>query len=287
MFTKYYRYLSSILANLTLITVGAVVFGIGLKAIVIPQGLITGGISGVGLLLYYHFKLLTPGLWYLIINIPIFLIGWIYVSRRFFLYSLFGMAVLSAAMDLIQFQIPIQDLFLALLAGGTIMGAGTGITLYSLGSLGGNDIIGIILKEKYNVSIGHFFFAFNLVIFAFSFTILSVDLVLYSLAMSFVTSQVIEHVLTMFNQRKMVLIISDQHESIAKAVHSRVNRGATYLDGEGTYTGRSKKLVMTVVHNYQLKRIEEAVFNIDPDAFMIIENTFNVLGKGFSQRKVY
>ncbi len=287
MFTKYYRYLSSVLANLALIAVGATVFGIGVKAIVVHQGMITGGISGVGLLLYYYFELLTPGLWYLVINIPIFLIGWIYVSRRFFLYSLFGMAVLSVVMDLIQFQIPIQDPFLAVLAGGTIVGAGAGITLYSLGSLGGNDIIGIILYQKFNLRIGNFFFLFNLVIYAFSFGILSVDLVLYSLAMSFVISQVLEYVLTMFNQRKMVLIVSDRHEEIARAVHSRVNRGATYLDGQGTYTGRAKKLVMTVVHNYQLKRIEETVFNIDPDAFMIIENTFNVLGKGFSRRKVY
>ena len=287
MFTKYYRYLSSVLANLALITVGATVFGIGVKAIVIPQGLITGGISGVGLLLYYYFKLLTPGLWYLIINVPIFLIGWIYVSRRFFLYSLFGMACVSVVIDLIRFQIPIQDPFLAVLAGGTVMGAGVGITLYSLGSLGGNDIVGIILHQKYNLRLGNFFFIFNLVIFAFSFGVLSVDLVLYSLAMSFMTSQVLDYVLTMFNQRKMVLIVSDQHEAIAKEIHSRVNRGATYLDGQGTYSGRSKKLVMTVVHNYQLKRIEESVFNIDPDAFMIIENTFNVLGKGFSRRKVY
>ncbi len=287
MFNKYYRYLSSIMANLVLITVGATVFGIGLNGIVIPHGLITGGISGVGLLFYYYFEMLTPGLWYLVINIPIFLIGWISVSRRFFLYSLYGMAILSAAMDLIHFQIPIQDPFLAVLAGGTIMGAGAGITLHSLGSLGGNDIIGIILNQKYNLRIGNFFFIFNLVVFAFSFGILSVDLVLYSLAMSFVTSQVMEYVLAMFNQRKMVLIISDRYEAIARAVHTHVNRGATYLDGEGTYSGRSKKLVLTVVHTYQLKRIEEMVFNIDPNAFVIIENTFNVLGKGFSRRKVY
>lgn len=272
---------------MALIAVGAAVFGIGVKAIIIPHGLITGGISGVGLLLYYYFDLLTPGLWYLIINIPIFLIGWIYVSRRFFLYSLFGMALLSAALDLIRFQIPIQDPFLAVLAGGAIMGTGLGITLYSLGSLGGNDIIGIILNQKYNLRLGNFFFIFNLAVFAFSFGILSVDLVLYSMAMSFVISQVLEYVLTMFNQRKMVLIVSEKHRAIANAIHGRVNRGATYLDGQGTFSGRAKKLVMTVVNNYQLKRIEEAVFNIDPNAFVIIENTFNVLGKGFSRRKVY
>jgi uncharacterized membrane-anchored protein YitT (DUF2179 family) len=270
-----------------LIIVGGTIFGIGVKAIVIPHGLITGGISGVGLLVYYFSKMLTPGTWYFLINIPIFLVGWIYISRRFFLYSLCGMATLSAAMDWIGFTIPIHDPFLAVLAGGTLIGTGAGIILHSLGSAGGNDIIGIILHQKFNIRMGSYFFAFNLIIYAFSFAIINVDLVLYSLAMSFVTSQVMDHVLTIFNQRKMVLIISDLHQTIAAAIHQKIRRGATYLDGSGTFTGRSKKLILTVVHNYQLKRLEKLVYTIDPQAFVIMENTYNVLGKGFSRRKVY
>ncbi len=273
--------------NLLLITTGAFIFAIGVKAVVIPHGLITGGVSGVGLLVYYLTGKLSPGIWYFIINIPIFLVGWIYVSRRFFWYSLFGMAALSVFLDLISFQIPIQDLFLVVLAGGTIMGAGAGISLHSLGSFGGNDIIGIFLNQKFSIRLGSFFFIFNLIVFTFSLGVLELDIVLYSLAQSFVLSQVVDYVLTMFNQRKMVWIVSDRYEAIAKVIHDKLHRGATFIEGSGTYTGQPKKLVLSIVHNFQLKRLEEAVYAIDPQAFVIMENTYNVLGKGFSHRKVY
>jgi len=281
------QYIFSIAWNLLLITIGALVFSIGVKAIVVPQGFITGGISGVGLLAFYFSDILSPGVWYFMINIPLFAIGWALVSRRFFLYSMYGMAVASIFMEVIRFEIPINDPFLSLLAGGTVIGTGAGITLHSLGSLGGNDIVAILLNQKYNVRMGTYFFVFNLVLFAFSFLILSVDIVLYSLAMSYVTSVVLDHVLTIFNQRKLALIISDQSQAISEIIHKRLRRGATFLHGSGTYTGKKKKIILTVVHNYQLKRLEEAVFNIDPEAFLITENTFNVFGKGFSRRKVY
>ena len=273
--------------NLLLITTGALIFSIGVKAIVVPKGFITGGIAGVGLLAYYFSKTFSPGIWYLIINIPLFLIGWALVSRRFLLYSIYGMAVVSLFMEVVSFQIPVHDPFLAVLAGGTIIGTGAGVTLHSLGSLGGNDIVAILLNQKYNLRMGTYFFLFNIVLFAFSFFILSVDTVLYSLAMSFVTAVVLEHVLTMFNQRKMALIISDYSETIAGIINQRLKRGATFLHGSGTYSGEKKKIILTVVHNYQLKRLEEVVFSQDPQAFLITENTFNVFGKGFSKRKVY
>jgi len=260
---------------------------IGIKAIVIPHGFITGGLSGLALLLYYFFKSLSPGIWYLAINIPIFIVGWLFISKRFFFYSILGMSMLSASIDLISFTIPVNDPILAVLAGGTIIGAGSGIILHSLGSAGGTDIIAIILNQKLGIRIGAFGFMFNLALFGFSFGVLEVDMVLYSLAISFVTSMVLDYFLGVFNQRKMVMIISEKSASIATSVNRKLSRGATLLDGKGAFTGKRKQIIMTVVNNYQLKRLEETVFTIDPDAFMITENTFNVLGKGFSKRKVY
>jgi uncharacterized membrane-anchored protein YitT (DUF2179 family) len=279
--------ISSISWNLFLITVGSIVYAIGVKAIVVSHGLITGGITGVSLLCYYMTGLLTPGQWYFVINVPLFLVGWAMVSRRFFFYSLFGMVISAIAFDVVTFTIPIHDVFLAVLVGGVIMGAGAGIVFHSLGSVGGNDIIAIVLNQRYNLRMGTYFMVFNLVLFAFSFSGLSVDIVLYSLAMSFVTTQVIDHAATMFNQRKMILIISKYPLEIAADIHQRLNRGATFIDGTGTYSGASKKIILTVIHNIQLKRLEELVFVHDPDAFVITENTFNVLGRGFSRRKVY
>ncbi len=277
----------SIPYNLFLLTVGAAILGIGIKAIALPHGLISGGLSGLSLLIYYWTGLLSPGLVYFLINIPVFFLGWRYVSRRFFLYSLYGMTALTLAMDWMRFQIPVHEPMLAVLAGGAIMGAGSGIIFHSLGSAGGNDIIGVILNQKFNVRIGTFLFAFNIALFSFSLGKLSIDLVLYSLAMSFVTSQVMEYFLSISNQRKMALIISEKSKAIAGEILTSLGRGATLLDGRGAYTGYKKDVLMTVVHNMQLKRLEELVFQTDPEAFVILENTFNVLGKGFSHRKSY
>ncbi len=284
---KFRQHIYSVPYNLLLLTAGSVIFGIGLKAIALPHGLITGGISGLALLLYYWTGWLAPGLWYLVLNVPIFILGWWFISRRFFFYSLYGMLVMTVAMDWVSFTIPVTEPVLAVLAGGTLLGTGSGIILHSLGSGGGNDIIAIILNQRFNFRIGTFFFLFNISLFAFSLGRLPLDLVLFSLAMSFVTSQTVDYFLSIFNQRKMVLIISERAEAIAAEILSRIHRGATFLEGRGAYSQRKKDVLLTVVNNYQLKRVEELVFSLDPEAFVIMENTFNVLGKGFSHRKVY
>ncbi len=283
----YHKIISSIAWNLLLISAGAIVFAIGLTSIAIPQGFITGGLSGLALLIYYVSGRLSPGLWYFLINIPIFIAGWVHVSRRFFFFSLYGMAALSFSIDLMGFTLPIHEPMLAVLAGGVLMGTGSGLILHSLGSAGGLDIIGIILNQKYSVRLGTFFFSFNIVLFAFSFGAIEADLVLYSVFMSFIASQSMDYVMTFSNQRKMVIIISDLNDTIAHAIQTRLNRGVTFLSGSGAYSGRTKRIILTVVHNYQLKRLEEAALSIDPEAFIITENTFNVLGRGFSRRKVY
>ncbi|MEJ2156030.1 MAG: YitT family protein [Desulfobacteraceae bacterium] len=281
------HYTFSIPYNLVLITVGSLIFGIGLKGIAVPHNFISGGFSGLALLIYYWTGLFTPGVLYFMINIPIFLLGWRYVSRRFFLYSLYGMAALTAAMDLISIEIAVKDPMLAALAGGCLIGAGSGIILHSLGSAGGNDVIAVILNQRFNVRIGRFFFAFNIGLFALSLGRLPMDLVLFSLAMSYVTSEVIEYVLNFSNQRKMALIVSDHSDRIAPEILSRLGRGATLLEGRGAYTGNKKEVLLTVINNFQLKRLEELVFSIDNQAFVILENTLKVIGRGFSKRKTY
>ena len=273
--------------NLLLIAVGSIVLAIGIKSIAIPNGFITGGFSGLSLMMYYVIGGLSPGIWYFVLNIPLFIAGWIFLSRRFFFYSLFGLIAVTLAIDLIPFVAPIQDRLLAALAAGALIGAGAGTYLHSFGSVGGSDVIAIILNQKFNVRIGRFYFYFNLVLFSFSIGFLDVDIILYSLILAFVVAQVTDYFLSMFSQRKMVLIISDQSESIAEAVLNRLQRGSTFLFGRGAYTGRRKKVLLTVVNNYQLKRLEETVFTVDANAFFIAENTFNVIGSGFSKRKLY
>jgi uncharacterized membrane-anchored protein YitT (DUF2179 family) len=281
------QYIYNIPYNIFLITVGSLIFGIGVKGIALPHGFISGGISGLSLLIYYWTDRLSPGVLYFLLNVPIFILGWRYVSRRFFGYSLYGMAALTLAIEFVEITIAVADPMLAVLAGGCLIGTGAGIILHSLGSSGGNDVFAVILNQRFNVRIGTFFFLFNIGLFAFSLGHLPIDLVLFSLAMSYVTSQVVDYILNISNQRKMALIVSDHSHRMAAEILSRLGRGATLLEGRGAYTGRQKEVLLTVINNYQVKRLEELVFSIDEGAFVIVENTLNVIGQGFSKRKTY
>jgi uncharacterized membrane-anchored protein YitT (DUF2179 family) len=285
--TKLRLFAYSIPWNLALLTVGSFLVAVSIKAVAVPHGLVSGGVSGIGLLLYYFTHTLTPGLWLLILNIPIALCGWIMVSRRFVLYTAYGMLAITFWMELISFTLPVHDRLLAAIATGALLGAGAGISMRSLGSSGGLDIIGIILHQRYGFRIGQVSFLFNAGLFTISFALMESDLVLYSLILVFVTGQIMDYVLSMFNQRKLVFIISDHAQAIADAILKEANRGVTLLEGRGGYTGLPKQVVMTVVNNVQQKKLEEMIFTLDPEAFVILENTFNVIGKGFSRRKVY
>lgn len=284
---KFKQLTYSIPWNLFLISLGSVLLATGIKAIIIPQGMITGGFSGLGILLFYYTDSLSPGIWFLVLNIPVFILGWKFISKRFLYYSLYGMVALTLALELVTFEIKLSDPWLAALAGGILFGTGAGIVFRSLGSSGGNDIICIFLNQKFGIRIGTYNFAYNFVLFLFSFGTLETEIILYSMAASYITSQMIEYCMTLFNQRKMIIIISDKNKEISHEIIHKLKRGATLLKGQGAYTGKDKDVLLTVANTFQIKRVEEIVFSIDSNAFMITENTFNVLGQGFSQRKVY
>jgi len=273
--------------NVMLLTVGAFLIAFSVKAVAVPHGLLTGGMSGIALLCYYAFGGLTTGQWYLVLNLPVFVMGWVFVSRRFFFYSLYGMFATSIFIDIIPWAMPIGDMWLAVITGGGIMGAGVGMALRSLGSTGGSDILAVICKEKFNMSMGSFEFWFNMLGFIGGFVYLELTIVLYSIAMTFVIALGIEYVLGMFSERMMCLVISDHQEAIRESILRDLDRGVTLLDGTGGYTGDPKKVILTMISSMQLKELEELVYTIDNDAFLIMGSGFHVLGQGFSSRKIY
>lgn len=273
--------------NLLVLTVGALLFALGAKGVVVRQGFITGGIFGTGLLLTYATKTLSAGVWYFLLNVPLFVLGWISVSRRFFFYSLYAMLLTALAYELLPVDLGIHNQIYAAVAGGVLCGAGTGVMLRSLGSGGGLDVVAVILNRKFGLGPGRFFFAYNAALFLLTLSRLPVDLVIASLILIFISSNVVDYVLALFSQRKAVLVVSEQNEAIAQAILDELKRGATFLEGCGAFTGKQKRILLTVINNIQLKRLEEIVFTRDPEALFIVENTFSVLGRGFARRKMY
>lgn len=277
----------SIAWNLLLITSGSLLFCIGVKCIAMPMGFISGGIFGTGILIYYSTGIISASFWYALINIPLFIAGWLFLSRRFFFYTLYGFICTSLFSQFITYEYFFADQIVAAVAAGGICGAGLGLIIRSRGSDGGTTIVAIILHQKYNLRMGQVNFAYNLVLFTLSIAVMDPNKIMYSLILVFLSSTIMDYFASLFNNRKMALIVSDQYEEIAAEVMRKMGRGVTYIPATGAFSGRQKFLIMTVVHNYQVKRLEEIVFKHDQSAFVIIENTFNVLGRGFSMRKTY
>jgi uncharacterized membrane-anchored protein YitT (DUF2179 family) len=282
---RQFRY--SIPWNLFLITLGSVLFSIGAKGIVVHQTFITGGVFGAGLLAYYATNWLSPGVWFLLFNIPLFMVGWILVSRRFFFYSLCAMLLTTVSYELIDLNCGIHNQFYAAVAGGVICGAGGGVILRSLGSGGGLDIIAVVLNQRYNLGVGRVYLICNAVLFSFALARLEMDLLIASLILVFISSVSVEYVLSMFSQRKIVYIISDKIEDISLTILNELKHGATFIQAKGAYTGKDRNILMTITNNVQLKRLEEVVYTLDANALFIVENTFNVIGKRFGSRRTY
>ncbi|WP_243544695.1 YitT family protein [Pseudodesulfovibrio tunisiensis] len=273
--------------NLFLLTTGSWLIAFSVKAVALPNNLLTGGMSGLALLMHYVFTDVTTGEWFFLLNLPVFALGWLFVSRRFFLYSLYGMFAVSAFIELIDAALVFPDLWLAVITAGGMLGAGVGITLRSLGSTGGADILAVIFKERFNLSMGAFEFWFNFLVFLGAFACMDPHMVLYSLAMTFIISFAIEYVMSMFSERKMVIVISERPKDILDRILTTLDRGATILQGKGGFSGHDKEVILTMVSSIQLKQLEELVYNADPDAFTIVGSGFHVFGRGFSSRKIY
>lgn len=272
--------------NIFLIISGSALFAFGAKAVVFEHGFITGGIFGISLLLSYLTDLLSPGIWSLLLNVPLFVIAWFFISRRFLFYSMLSIVTVTICYEVVDLSLGITQQFYAALAGGVICGGGSGIILRSLGSGGGLDVIAILLNRKLGISIGKFYMLFNVALFSFSLTHLSIDLFIASVIFVFVSSVSLEYILSMFSQRKMTLIISQANPQIAKTL---LERGwqATFLKAKGAYSGREQDILMTITNNIYLKQLEEMVFTVDQNALFVVENTFNVLGSVFGRRKQY
>ncbi len=277
---------SSIAWNLALITLGSVIFAIGMKSIAVQHGLVATGVFGTALFAEY-LSGISAGTWNILLNIPLFVIGWLFVSRKFCLYSAYSVVVTTVAFELLQINFNIDTQLYAAVACGVICGTGLGIIFRSLGSSGGLDIVAVLLWRRYNVGLGQTYMVYNAILFTVSAMFIDIDLIIVSTIMVFILSVTAERCLSLFNQRKAVLIISDEAQAIAGVVSRKIGQGGTILEGHGAYSGDTRKVLLTIINNVQLKKLEEIVYSHDSDALMVVENTFSVLGASFSKRKVY
>lgn len=265
--------------------IGSALFALGFALFLIPNDINTGGISGLAMILRELLGFGSIGTLTLLMNIPLFLIGGLKIGKRFFAGSLIGMVVSSVLIDLfalIPFATP--EPLIGGLYGGVLCGAGLGMVFMAGASTGGSDILVRLLKKKYrNLPIGSISIMFDaMVVLLTGLVFRDISKALYSGVVVFVCGQVIDAVVYRFDYSRVALIISKEHEKIAKAISDQLDRGATYLHGSGSYTHQNIEVVLAVVRKGQLAELKELVMDIDENAFVIVQEAHQVLGDGFA-----
>lgn len=268
------------------IVLGCVIFALGFDLFLVPNDLSAGGISGLALILVHILGFGSVGTVTMLMNLPLFAIGGLRIGKKFFWGSLVGLTAISVAMDLMQ-MLPHPDTepLLAALYGGVLCGLGLGLVFSTGASTGGSDIIVRMLKLKYqHIPIGTINIIFDLTVAVLTgLAFWDMGSALYSGVAIFVTGQVIDAVVYRFDYSKVVLIISEEYEKVAGVINKNLDRGATYLHGEGSYSHKAKKVILTVVKKQQIAELKRLVVEIDPDAFIVVQEAHQVLGEGFGR----
>lgn len=272
-------------SQVLIITLCEVVNALAFQSLIVPAKLLSGGVVGTALLLNQLLGL-PIGLQTVIYNIPIFLIGYRFLGRRFIFLSIIGVVTFSFFADNFHPPVATSDLLLIAIFGGIATGIADGIIMRSGGSTGGFDIVGLIINKRFGISVGQVFLAFNGVIIALgAIANQNVELALYTLIMLFVSSRTIDTMLRT-TPRPVALIVSGKHEEIAAKLLHDLGRGVTYLQGSGAYTSIPYQVMLCVLSRFELVDLRHLVHEIDPNAFTIILDASDVLGQ-FEQRSIF
>ena len=264
--------------NLGLIALGSALCSVAINGILIPQQFYGAGFTGVALLIHYIFSSLPVAVLYFVLNVPIFCLGWIYVGRRFFLYSIAGMFIFTGTLAWIHISLPVHDKMLSALLAGIIVGVGSGVILRSLGSAGGLDILSVIFLKRFSIRLGSTILAFNSLILVAGAVLFSLEGALYTLIYIYVSSYMVNLVVTGLSQRKAVYIISSLSEEISREIMDKIQRGVTVIKGQGGYTGRDEEILYTVISFRELPQLKQLIRGVDPDAFVVVTDTLEVMG---------
>jgi len=266
--------------------VGCAAFGLGFSLFLEPNNLNSGGISGLAMVIQHILGFGSVGTIVAIINLPLFALAGMKVGKKFFWGSLLGMLLLSTFIDLFaMLPKPETESLVGALYGGVICGFGGGLVFSSGFSTGGSDIVVRLVKKKWQyIPLGIITTCFDLCIAVLTAIVFkNINQALYCGVAIFVTGRVVDAVVYSFDYSKVALIITQKHEEVAQRLGKELHRGATFLDGQGSYSHKDTKVVLTAVKRQQIADMKKIVVEIDPDAFIIVQEAHQVLGDGFTR----
>lgn len=273
----------AILKKYGIIAAGSFLFALSVNLFTLPAKIVTGGISGIATILYYLFGFST-GITVGVLNIVILFFAWKILGKKFVLDSLAAIVMIPFFLELTNQVSPLTDnVLLASVYGGVLLGVGIGMAFSQGGTTGGTDIVSRISQKKYpHLSIGILMTIVDLLIIAASILAFgNIDLALYGILSLVISTAVIDAIINRLNCAKLVFIITDSDSGLENHLLKAINRGITTLSGIGGYSGKQKKVLLCVAKQSQAERLKNAVKEYDPGAFMIVCESKEILGNGF------
>ncbi|MFB1098826.1 MULTISPECIES: YitT family protein [Bacillaceae] len=272
--------------NILFILLGAAIFSFGIVHFNIANKLGEGGFTGITLILLFEFDW-DPAIMNLVLNIPLFLIGWKFLGRTTFVYTIIGTVAVSLFLRLFQtysFNIDLgNDLLIASLLAGVFIGVGLGIIFRFGGTTGGVDIIARLANKYAGWTMGRTMFLFDAVVIVTS-VLTYLDLIrgMYTLVAVFVGARVIDFIQEGAYSARGATIISSQSADIANQILKQMDRGVTVLDGRGSFTGEKRDVLYCVVARNEIVRLKAIITSVDPHAFVALSEVHDVMGEGFT-----
>jgi uncharacterized membrane-anchored protein YitT (DUF2179 family) len=270
-----------------LLIIGCLISAAGLNLFLVQHQLLSGGVGGLALIAYYLFSL-PVGMLILVMNLPLLYLAYRFLGKRYLVASIFGTVLYSVLVDATQFlngYTVVDDTMLAAIYGGVICGIGFGVVFRAGFNTGGFDIISAIVKQYYGINMGTFNFMVNSIIVLLSAVLFGIKPAMFTLISMFITAQLTNRVVTGFNHKKTIMIVSESAREIADEIIEELGRGVTFLHGEGAFTGQPRRVIFVVVNLTQIARIKMLTAKVDPYAFMIVQDASEVMGRGFTLPK--
>ncbi|MCH4826228.1 YitT family protein [Planococcus halocryophilus] len=262
--------------RLLIIFISSIVLGVAFNMFLLPHEILAGGVTGIAMML----GLITPlnaGVWMIVLNIPILVVGWMKLGKNFIANSLFSVVVTSISMLYIPVVQITEDALLSTVFGGVIAGASMGVIIRYYSSTGGFDVIGLLLSMKRDIPLGALVFVLNSTVVFVSGFVFSWELAMYTMASIYISGLVIDRVHTR-HIKLSLMVVTAQGDAVKKELLDNLYRGITVVDGEGAYSSAKVKVLYSVIGRHELAFVRPLIKNIDPNAFVSISETMEVMG---------
>ncbi len=269
--------------RVAIVAIGCFLSALGVQLFLVPIHLLTAGVAGFAVLLSY----VTPipaGIGLFILNVPIFLICRKYLERDFLIWSVVGMAGLSAAFAAtapLAALNPVKDHYLNLIAGSVVSGFGSGLVIRARASLGGTDVIAAAVRKVSTVKIGYLMFALNASVVVILAAMFGLEPALATIVVIAIESVVVEKTIVGIDANKVLWTITQKPAEVSQELMNRIDRGVTIMNASGAYTGEPRPVLMCILRTKQLALATKAVKDIDPHAFTLVQDVTEVFGSGF------